>query len=137
MKRLTPPRAPRAAIRNAPVIAFSITNQGGAHYHCDVKGVTLEVEGGTVQIFPGRRGCFVAFERCRVELRDGRRSISYQLLEGAASSRGHDLTIIGEFEGEIPGVAMRRLPQDRSQRKPTSRTPAKRNQPGTAVREIA
>lgn len=93
-----------AAGRGPPEIGFSITNQRGEHYCCRARGVNLQIKRGVVQMVEGKRGCFVWFERCRVELRDGRRRIFYRLREGSASGDGTGLTIVAEVAGHIGGT---------------------------------
>jgi hypothetical protein len=93
-----------AAGRGPLEIGFSITNQRGEHYFCRARGVSLRIKRGVLQMVEGKHGCFVWFERCRVELRDGRRRIFYRLLEGSASGDGAGLTIVAEVAGDIGGT---------------------------------
>ncbi len=97
-------KSPPAAAASLPEIGFSITNQRGEHHRCRAKGVSLRIKRGVVQLIEGRRGCFVWFDRCRVELRDGRRKVLYRLLAGSASSDSSGLTIVAEVVGDIGGT---------------------------------
>lgn len=97
-------RAPSIAERSGPEVVFAITNQRGEHFCCRAKGVSLRITRGMVQLVEGKRGCFVSFDRCRVELRDGHRRILYRLLAGSASSDGSGLTIVAEVVGDIGGT---------------------------------
>lgn len=97
-------KAGPTAGREPPEIGFSITNQRGEHYCCRARGVSLRIKRGVVQMIEGKHVCFLWFERCRVELRDGRRRIFYRLLEGSASGDGAGLTIVAEVAGHIGGT---------------------------------
>ncbi|ACB77687.1 hypothetical protein Oter_4416 [Opitutus terrae PB90-1] len=86
-------------------IGFSITNQSGEHFVCRAKGVTMRIERGLVQLVEGHDGCFVWFDRCRVELYDGCRKVCYRLLAGSASRDGARLAILAEVVDDLAGPA--------------------------------
>lgn len=125
---LTSKKFASAAERGTPEIGFSITNQRGEHYYCQATGVSLRVRRGVVQLIEGQRGCFVWFDRGRVELRDGRRHVLYRLHTGSASSDGDDLTIVAEVVGAIDGVVKAARARSRAARKPAP-TDSKNGQP--------
>lgn len=108
------------AERSGPEIGFSITNQRGEHYRCRAKGVSLRITRGMVQLIEGKRGCFVWFDQCRVELRDGHRRVHYRLLAGSASSDGAGLTIVAEVVGDIGGAVKEERARGRLPRGPAS-----------------
>ena len=108
------------AAHNAPEIGFSITNQRGEHFRCRARGVSLRITRGMVQLVEGKRGCFVWFDRCRVELRDGHRKLLYQLLAGSASSDVTGLTIVAEVVGGIGGTVKEERARGRLPRGATS-----------------
>jgi hypothetical protein len=87
-----------------PAIGFSITNQRGEHYCCRARDVNLRIKRGLVQMVEGKRGCFLWFRRCQVEVRDDRRKLFYRLLAGSASDDGAGLTIVAEVVGDIGGT---------------------------------
>lgn len=92
-----------AADRGPPDIAFSITNERGENFSCRARGVSFRFTRGIVQMVEEKRGCFVCFDDCLVELRDGHRNVCYQLHTGSVSSDGTDVTIVAEVGGDIGG----------------------------------
>ena len=106
--------------RDSVDMGISITNQRGERYFCRARAVNLRMKRVVVQMVEGERRCFVWFERCRVEVRDGRRNVLIQLLTGSASSDGGDLTIVAEVAREFGGIAASERSLARSARKPTS-----------------
>ena len=113
-------RVTEADKRDSAEISLSITNQRGERYCCRANGVSLRIKRGVVQMVEGQRKCFVWFDRCCVELRDGRRNVLYQLLTGSAASDGTDLTIVAEVDGAIKGVVETARARRRPRRKPAS-----------------
>ena len=107
--------------RDSAEIGLSITNQRGERYCCRTNGVSLRIKRGVVQMVEGKRGCFVWFERCQVEVRDGRRNVLFRLLTGSASSDGADLAIVAEVAGDIGGTLSGERSRRRLPRKPASR----------------
>lgn len=114
--------------RDSAEIGLSITNQRGERYCCRANGVSLRIKRGVVQMVEGKRGCFVWFERCQVEVRDGRRNVFFRLLTGSASSDGADLAIVAEVAGDIGGTLSGEHSRRRLPRKPA---------PGSAARTKA
>ena len=125
-----PKKTAAGAGREPAKIGFSITNQHGEHYCCRAKGVSLQIKRGVVQMVEGKGGCFVWFDRCRVELRDGRRKLLYRLLTGSASSDGADLTIVAEVDGDIGGIAKETRTRGRLPRRSVARSSLKATRTG-------
>lgn len=130
-------RTASIAERSASGIGFSITNQRGEHSCCRARGVSLRIKRGIMQLVEGKRGCFVWFDRCRVELRDGHRTLSYRLLGGSASSDDAGLTIVAEVVGEIGGTVKRERTRGRLPRGSATGGTTKRKPPGNAADVMA
>lgn len=79
-----------------PAIAVSITNERGESYRYQARLVSLRIKRGLVQVVERENDCYLWFERCNLEVRDGRRNVLFRLLAGSASSDGTGLTIVAE-----------------------------------------
>lgn len=99
--------------------------------------MSLRITRGMVQLLESKRGCFVWFDRCRVELCDGQRRIRYRLLTGSASSDEAGLTIVGEVEGDIGGTVKEECAPSRLPRRSASGGAARRKLPISAADERA
>lgn len=86
----------------APAVGVSITNERGERYRYQARAVSLRMKRGVLQVIERERGCFVWFERCNLEVHDGRRTLLFRLLAGSASSDGTDLTIVAEVASLSP-----------------------------------
>jgi hypothetical protein len=92
----TPVITAESAVDNATKFKVSITNERGERYSCHANAVSLRMKSGVVQVVEQRRGCFVWFKRCNLEIRDHRRKVLFRLLAGSGHNDGGDLTIIAE-----------------------------------------
>lgn len=105
----------RPGHNHAPAIAVSLTNERGESCRYRARIVSLRIKQGLVQVVERENNCYLWFERCNLEVRDGRRNVLFRLLTGSASSDGTGLTIVAEV---APPAARR------SQRaKPSARCP--------------
>lgn len=86
----------RSGRNREPAIAVSVTNERGESYRYRARIVSLRIKRGVVQVVERGNGCYLWFERCNLEVRDGRRNVLFRLLAGSASSDGTDLTIVAE-----------------------------------------
>jgi hypothetical protein len=122
MKRPTQVNVGTASIaeRSGLEIGFSITNQRGEHFCCRAKGVRLRISRGEVQLVEGKRGCFLWFDGCRIELRDGHQKLLYRLIAGFASSDATGLTVVAEVAGGIGGTVKKERAHGRLAGGPTS-----------------
>ena len=124
--------AGRSGAFAAPKIGVSITNERGERYHGRACAVSLHIKRGVIQIVDREPGCFVWFERCNLEVRDGRRNVQFRLLAGLASSDGTDLTIVAEVAHQPGATAGNRSPGNPSRAlRAGKKTNAPRNGPPT------
>lgn len=91
-----PLAASQPAPNGAAAIGVSITNERGEHRHYHARAVSFRIQRGVMQVVGREHGCYLWFDRCNLEVRDGRREILFRLLAGSASSDGTDLTIVAE-----------------------------------------
>lgn len=102
----------------------SITNERGERYCRHANAVSLRINSGIVQVVERKRGCFVWFKRCNLEIRDRGRKMLFQLLAGSGHNDGGDLTIIAEV-ARPHGVPTRGyVGAPRGERKPHARAAA-------------
>jgi hypothetical protein len=75
------------------------------------------MKSGVVQVVEQRRGCFVWFKRCNLEIREHRRKEFFRLLAGSGHNDGGDLTIIAEFAHPHGGPTRGHVGVPRGERK--------------------
>ena len=88
----------RAADPHDGGIRISITNQHGQRYRYRAQAVSLSMRKGVLQVVENAQGCFVWFDQCNLEVRDGVRNLLFHLQTGAASTLpGAELVILAEI----------------------------------------
>ena len=97
----------RSVHNSRPAIAVSVTNERGESYRYQARIVSLRIKRGVVQVVERENDCYLWFERCNLEVRDGRRNVLFRLLAGSASSDGRGLTIVAE----VAPPSVRRTPR--------------------------
>ena len=114
MKATTPttPASSQLTVPPKTGIRISITNQHGQRYRYHAQAVSLSMRKGVLQVVEDAQGCFVWFDQCNLEIRDGVRNLLFNLKTGAASNLpGAELTILAEL---VPSAMPTKKPRQKS-----------------------
>ena len=106
-------------------VRVSITNQRGQRYRYRAQTVSLNIRKGMFQVIENTQGCFLWFDRCNLEIRNGVRNLLFDLKTGAASNiPGVELVILAELAPSA--TTAKRHRRTRSNHADTTPNPSKK-----------
>jgi len=89
---------PLASDPHTGAIRISLTNQRGQRYRYRAQAVSLSMKKGVLQVIENEQGCFLWFDQCNLEIREGVQNLLFHLKTGAASSLpGAGLVILADL----------------------------------------